>query len=366
VKGVIVMIERITRYFETLERFSTEELDLSVEKLVRAEKRNLGLVIMHIAEMSRRKGHLERGYKNLFDYCTRPLNLSEGSVFLRIQVANACRRFPQLLAALAENRMSLTVAGLLAPVLTEDNVEKLISDSVGMTKREAEEYLVGLRPKPVFTPSIRMAPSPEPPQVAPPERAPVMQRPVPRVSPTILEPANPDVFNFRFAANRAFKEKFERLAEVLGVQNPLQHMEEIMEQALDIALDKKDVKRKHARRLARKTKPADNPIRKSRPDEISAKNRYISSHKRERVQERAGYQCEYRGPDGTRCRARTKLEVEHLLPFALYRSHDEKHLRLYCGPHNRLAAEKVFGAGFIQNKIDTARQKRRSNSVRSP
>jgi len=60
------MIEKITRYFETLEGLSTEELDRSVDKLVRDEKRNVALVIMHIAEMSRRKGHLERGYKNLF------------------------------------------------------------------------------------------------------------------------------------------------------------------------------------------------------------------------------------------------------------------------------------------------------------
>ena len=45
---------------------STEELDSSTERLVRAEKRNVALVIAHIAEMSRRKGHLERGYKNLF------------------------------------------------------------------------------------------------------------------------------------------------------------------------------------------------------------------------------------------------------------------------------------------------------------
>ena len=117
------MIERFKTYFETLEGLSTEELDRSAEKLVRAEKRNVALVIAHIAEMSRRKGHLERGYKNLFGYCTRRLHLSEGSVALRIQVANVSRRFPQILVALAENRMSLTVAGLLAPVLTESNVE---------------------------------------------------------------------------------------------------------------------------------------------------------------------------------------------------------------------------------------------------
>ena len=177
------------------------------------------------------------------------------------------------------------------------------------------------------------------------------------MSPSILGPARPETFIFRFAADRNFKEKFERLAEVLEVENSLQHMAEIMAQAMDIALDKKDVKRKRARRLARNSKSTDNSRRKPCPGNVSAKNRYIPSHIRARVHERAGYQCQYEGPDGTRCRSRTGLELEHVLPFALYRSHDEKYLRLLCGPHNRLAAEKVFGAAFIQEKIDASRRR---------
>ena len=186
------MIEEVKTYFETLEDLSTEELDRSVEKLVRAEKRNVALVIAHIAEISRRKGHLERGYKNLFEYCTRRLNLSEGSVYLRIQVAKVSRRFPQILVALADNRMSLTVAGLLAPVLAEANVDTLLADCAGMTKREAEEYLVALRPKPDFVPSIRKTPSrtaltsPLAMQPAPALAEATAPRPVPRVSPSIL------------------------------------------------------------------------------------------------------------------------------------------------------------------------------------
>ena len=220
------MIDRLRKYFETLEGLSTEELDHSAERLVRAEKRNVALVIAHIAEMSRRKGHLECGYKNLFEYCTRRLHLSEGSVALRIQVANVSRRFPQILVALAENRMSLTVAGLLAPVLMESNVDALLAGCAGMTKREAEEYLVALRPKPVFASSIRRTPSrsqrgrlaltsPPSVQTAPPDKTPPVQeawagRPAFRTSPSILEPARPEIYNFRFASDRKFKEKFER------------------------------------------------------------------------------------------------------------------------------------------------------------
>jgi len=160
-----------------------------------------------------------------------------------IQVANVSRRFPQILVALFGNRMSLTVAGLLAPVLTESNVEKLLADCAGMSKREVEEYLVALRPKPVLEPSIRKTPSrpqeglwassspPSEPSTAPPVQD--AARPAPRSSAPLLQPARPEHYNFRFAADRKFKEKFERLAEVLGVENPLQHMAEILEQALD-------------------------------------------------------------------------------------------------------------------------------------
>jgi len=87
-------LERFQTYFKTLEGLSTEQLDRSAEELVRAEKNNVTLVIAHIAEISRQKGELERGYKNTLDYCVRRLHLSEGSVAMRVQVANISRRFP--------------------------------------------------------------------------------------------------------------------------------------------------------------------------------------------------------------------------------------------------------------------------------
>ena len=133
--------------------------------------------------------------------------------------------------------------------------------------------------------------------------------------------------------------------------------EERVISSLHIALDKKDLKRKRARRLERKARSDDNSRQESRPGKIFAKSRYIPSHVRERVHERANHQCQYRGPDGTRCRSRTGLEIEHQRPFALFRSHDEKYLQLFCHQHNRWSAEKVFGAAFIQEKIDASRRR---------
>ena len=370
------MIERFKAYFEKLEGLSSEELDRSAERLVRLEKQNVTLLIAHIIEMSRRKAELERGYKNMFEYCVKRLNLSEGSVALRLQVANVSRRFPQILVALAENRLSLTVAGLIAAHLEEANVERLLSDCAGMTKRAAEEYLVRLRPKPVFTPSIRRQPAhalihPAVQTTTPPSEESLrpleepLQKPR-RSTPPLLTPATPEQFNFRFAADRRFKEKLERLAEVLGVENPLKQMAELLERAVDLALDQKDPRRKRERRLANERKHSC-PEAKSRPDEIlkeePQESRYVSSAVQERVHERAGYQCEYRSPDGRRCTSRTGLEIEHERPFAIFRSHDERFLRVLCKRHNRLRAEQVYGARLIQAKIDEARRQKRVHSV---
>ena len=91
--------------------------------------------------------------------CVRELNLSEGSVPLRLQVAGISRRFPRVLEDLGEGRISLTVAGKLAPHLTEENVEETLEACAGMTKEEVELYLVRLAPKPLLGSSIRRRPT---------------------------------------------------------------------------------------------------------------------------------------------------------------------------------------------------------------
>jgi hypothetical protein len=323
----------------------------------------------------------------------RRLGLSEGSVALRIQVANVARRFPQVLVAISENRISLTVAGRLAPRLCEKNVDKLLRDSAGMTRLEVEEYLVRLAPKPAFTASIRKKPSSasESERVRleageaqarseRPSRPPLEEtgREAPEDLPGLLQPARPDVYNFRFSAGKAFKEKLERLAEVLGIENPSGNMAHVLERALELALQRKDPKAKRERRLERERKQLAAGAKESCPDKNPAgeealasrdgpaPSRYIPAAVRERALERAGYRCEYTGPGGTRCTSRTRLEIEHELPFAIFRSHDEHHLRVFCPGHNRLSAERVYGAEFVRARIEERRGCMYANATHPP
>ncbi len=135
-------------------------------------------------------------------------------------------------------------------------------------------------------------------------------------------------------------------------------MADILEKALDIALEKKDPKKKHERRKKRERSSSA----KSRSNEISKNDkpatRYIASEVSERVHARANYQCEFRSTEGRRCSARTGLQIEHVQPFGIFHSNDERFLALLCPQHNALAAERVYGAAFIRRKIDERRRRR--------
>ena len=150
-------------------------------------------------------------------------------------------------------------------------------------------------------------------------------------------------------------------------------MAEILKKAMDVTLDHKDPKRKLERRLAKKQKreaggKAKDKLR-PRPDEVAQKDsgtesevsRHVGSEVRERVQARASYQCQCTGASGRRCTERTGVQLEHGLPFAIYRTHDERFLEVLCRRHNFFRAEKTYGSEFIRAKIE---ERRRRGSAR--
>ncbi len=405
------MSDLITRYFETLNKTESHDLDIQVCDLVKKEKQHAALIIAHIAEIAKRKYHMGFGYKNLFEYCLKRLRLSEGSIWRRTQVANVCRRFPHLLAAIFDGNKTLTDASLIAPHLTTRNADNLIAAAGRMKKRELEKYLAGITPKEEFEPSIRSIPakgitSPtaetnksdgekvQPTDTASQIDAPKTEHAGSTPSPDrkepapILELATEKRYNVRFSAGEGFTQKLNRLAEVLGIECAQKHMEEILEKALDFALDKKDPKRTLERRRKRekqkkakqaKTRPSEESDKTASPPDntkerqiqvndkpaVKQVTRHIPQEVRERVLERAGYQCEYCGADGTRCTARAGLQIEHTLPFSVYKTNDERYLKAVCAAHNRWAAESFYGQDFIEQKIQARKEAKQMKCLAS-
>jgi 5-methylcytosine-specific restriction endonuclease McrA len=74
------------------------------------------------------------------------------------------------------------------------------------------------------------------------------------------------------------------------------------------------------------------------------------------VRERDGDQCAFVGESGQRCSSRTRLEFDHVEPVSCGGAATVENLRLLCRAHNQYAAEREFGAEFMEQKRAAARR----------
>jgi hypothetical protein len=237
----------------------------------------------------------------MFVYCTKVLHLSESQAFLRIAVARASRKHPMLLAMMADGRLHLTAIGLLAPHLTRENRDRLLARAVHKTKREVEELIVEIAPRPDVPVSVRKLPErrtlPTAGPLVTPNRGngPMLEfgrdpslelRPdgvapeagvlrdeaatrhdtrdsalaasaIPVATPvvasppvSVVQPLSPGRYKVQFTASAEFHRKLERLRALVGSSGPGRDLAAVIEQAITEKLD-----RLEARRFARTKAP---------------------------------------------------------------------------------------------------------------
>jgi hypothetical protein len=118
-----------------------EDLLRKLDALLTHERLTMAELLGVMAEVDARRLYAPAGYSSMFAFCVEKLHLSEDAAYKRIQAARAARRFPALLDAVANGRLHLTAAGLLAPHLTEENAGELIEAATHRRKLEIEEFL---------------------------------------------------------------------------------------------------------------------------------------------------------------------------------------------------------------------------------
>ena len=80
----------------------------------------------------------------------------------------------------------------------------------------------------------------------------------------------------------------------------------------------------------------------------AARTRRIPRAVRDEVFVRDGGRCTFVGKNGRRCEETWNLEIDHIIPFAKGGDNSPGNLRLLCAKHNRLAAERAYGAGHMK------------------
>src|SRR4051812_2128479 len=135
-----------------------EVLMSSLHALVRASNSVDADLLVHLSELDTRQLYRERGFPSLFALCLVEFGFSENVAYNRIEVARLARRLPEVLEPLREGDIHLSGLRLLAPHLTSGNCAELLGRAKRKSKRQIEELIVELAPKPDVPDSIRRLP----------------------------------------------------------------------------------------------------------------------------------------------------------------------------------------------------------------
>jgi hypothetical protein len=125
----------------SLAHLSDRELIRDLTSLVARDCTTTAALLAHIAEFDARRLYLPAAYPSAYADCVHELRLSEDAASKRIQAARVARQFPVLFEALADGRLHLSAACLLAPYLAPGNAEDLVAAAAHRTKAQIEELL---------------------------------------------------------------------------------------------------------------------------------------------------------------------------------------------------------------------------------
>lgn len=275
----------------SMRALSDDELLRSLVELTRQARRVEADLVAHLAEVDERRLYARLAHSSLFAYCTEALHLSEAEAYLRIAGARASREHPALLEMLRDGRLHLTAIALLAPHLTAANRESVLARAVHRSRRQIEELVVELSPRPEAPAQIRRLPERRPivARLAPPllggEPVPASQlrsdgvagatirlggsavtplpgpvpqsglAPIAAARPASIEPVAPARYRVQFTATAVLRDKLERLSALMRHSVPGGDLAAVIETAVTEKLERIEARRFGRRRAPRDSSP---------------------------------------------------------------------------------------------------------------
>ena len=316
-------------------------LDTAVH-LAAEERRATAALLRVLMEIDSRRLYLGQGCASMFTYCTQVLHLSEGAAYNRIESARAARRYPVILDLLEQSAITLTTIRLLSPHLTADNHGAVLASARHKTRREVEELVAALAPKP-DAPAIvrRMSNGCTPPRAILPPPAVDQSRsmtegdpaPPARVTPQrVTTPLAPEPYRIQLTVSRETHDRFRRAQDLLRHTLPSGDAAEIFDRALTLLVA--DLERRKAAQVnrPRATRDYDGTLR------------HVPARVRREVWTRDIGRCAFVGPHG-RCRETALLEFHHVQPFSAGGLATVENIELRCRAHNAYEASLFFGSG---------------------
>jgi hypothetical protein len=342
---------------------SDDALLASLRAVCAEGNRLLARLVVHLGEVEERRLHLKAACSSMFDYCLRRLGMSEGAAYRRIAVARLARDFPCIVARIERGEVHLSALVLIRELVTAANVEELLTEVAGKSKREVQEIVARRAPKPDVPTTIRKLPERSVHAATSPFTlaslpATVLPEATPATPPTParIEPLSNARYKLQLTASAELRDKLERATDLMRHRNPTGDIAVVIERALDALLATLEKERLGA------TTRRPHSVSAARPSKAG----HIPRSVRREVFARDGQQCTFADAGGNRCSARTLLELDHIEARALGGGDDASNLRVRCRGHNQLHAEHVFGKNHVAARIHLRQNKSKREGAPCP
>jgi len=353
---------------EIISKYSNEKLHESLQAVSSKEHEATAEILMHLAEVQDRKLFRDRGFNNLFAYCTgSKLKYSEASAGRRTKAAKVIARHPELIELFLSKELNLCSLSLIESMLTDENKDEVIEAVRGKGRRIVELFVSGYKPKKAMKERIKpVTVSKE--QTSSPlfdSNSQVAENTHSTGGVNKTNELEEKRYELHFSVSQELMRKFEEAKVLLSNKYPRGALlEQIFDECLEAYLDKNSPKRRDERRVKRQKakaqpKAADNPVShsmgpssKEAPDVVEngivlsklKQSRHIPRAIQDKVKIRDRQRCTYVSEDGRRCDCSHDLEIHHEHAFAKGGRHEIGNLRLLCRAHNALLAEREFGS----------------------
>ncbi len=377
----------------SLSHLSPRTLLDRVAELLAREREVTAELILCLAEVLRRHLYAVEGYPSMHAYCVGALGLSEDEAGRRIRVVRMARRFPQILAMIADGRLHLSGVCLLAPHLTHDNAAELLAAAARRSKRQIEQLLAERFPQedvPALVGPIGPAAEPADPKksvpgrifdtpelgtlartvtadVVEPSAPPAVEEPGADPGKSVpgrileatpprprLAPLAPERYAIQFTMDQGMHDDLVRAQELLGHVIAPGEITEVLRRALRELVTKLEKARFAA---TSRPKPGKTPCAES------SNSRHIPAAVKREVHARDEGHCTFVSETGHRCESREALEFDHVIPVAKGGKSEPGNLRLLCRAHNQYEASQALGEGFMHEIRERARASRGSQAT---
>jgi 5-methylcytosine-specific restriction endonuclease McrA len=346
-----------------MEGLTSHGLLARLDELIAAERRTIVDELLCLAEIERRRIHLELS-SSLFTFCTDRLKWTKGTAWRRTTAAGMVAKRPVIAEYLRDGRLSTTTLVLLKDVIETD--PQVLDRAAGKTEDEVRELVAAMRPRDVvadlFTrvsvaTGSKMEPSGviagagskmEPHATFDPrsQAGSKMELRAAEIAGAALqratiEPVSMELRRMHVTVSKEFVEDLAKVKALLSHRIPDGNLEKVLHECVKKTIEVCE-KRKRGAETGRKRAPTTRKGPRG-----NGRKRIATAVARE-VWKRDQGKCAFVLATGERCGSTHQVEMDHVVPDGKGGPATVANLRLLCRQHNQYEAERAYGREVME------------------